>query len=114
MINKRFISANEQRLFHTLQRYYGTGDHSRGHVLAEVALNRLLYLPNGPGRASWQNRIRGRSIDFLIVEPKSRRPIVAIDPDDNRHLTDRHEQRDPTVNTLRTAAGLRLDHQAAS
>lgn len=108
MINRQFISPQEQRLFHTLQRYYGIGPSARGHVLAEVALNRLLYFPNAPGRQSWQNRVNTRSIDFLIVDPKSLRPMVAIELDDKSHLTEKREQRDATVNTLCAGAGLRL------
>jgi very-short-patch-repair endonuclease len=107
MINKRFISAQEQRLFHTLQRHYGP----TGHVLAEVALNRLLWFPNSADRSKlqrWRNKVAQKSVDFLIVDPKSLRPIVAIELDDKSHLTEKRERRDDVVNALCVAAGLRL------
>ena len=106
-VNKRFLSAQEQRLFHTLKRHYGDA----GHVLAEVALDRLIWLANSQDRSKrrrWQNKIAQRSVDFLVVDPKTLRPIVAIELDDKSHLTERREARDRTVNAACHAAGLRL------
>lgn len=107
MVNKQFIGPQAQRLFHTLKRYYGES----GHVLAEVALNRLLYLPTAGDRklrARWWGRISQRSIDFVVVDARSLQPLVAIELDDKSHLTEKREKRDATVNTICAAAGLRL------
>jgi hypothetical protein len=46
--------------------------------------------------------------DDAKSDPKSLRPIVAIELDDKSHLTEKREKRDATVNTLCAAAGLRL------
>jgi Protein of unknown function (DUF2726) len=107
MVNKQFIGPQAQRLFHTLQRHYGP----TGHVLAEVALNRLIYFPNSADRkrrARWWGRIAQRSVDFVILDPKSLHPMLAIELDDKTHLSAKREGRDTSVNTICAAAGLRL------
>src|SRR5688572_15884035 len=52
-INKKFISFAESSFFRVLQQAIG----DQGHLLAEVALNRLLWLPE-----SWWNKIQYETV----------------------------------------------------
>ena len=67
----------------------------RAAVLAQVALNRLLFLPGSyRGRQAWQNRVAQKSLDFLLCDPATLRPLVAVELDDATHGAERRQQRD--------------------
>src|SRR5579872_2872526 len=77
-INKYFISGAEADFFRVLVRVVG----DRGHVLAQVSLRQLLWMPGSnqtnPGRARWGNKIAARSVDFLICHPATLQPRLVI------------------------------------
>lgn len=106
LISNRFITAAEADFFRVLQRVVGP----RGHVLAQVSLKQLLYLPgnnqSNPGRASWQNKIDKRSIDFLVCHSSTLKPLIAIELDEPTHASAKRENRDAEVEAMLTAAGL--------
>ena len=74
MPNKFFITDAERAFFLVLRQVTGT----RAHILAQVSLKQLLYLPgsntSNPGRSTWQNKINQRSLDFLLLHPQTLRP----------------------------------------
>jgi len=109
IINKFFITDAERNFFHVLRQVVGP----RAHILAQVSLRQLLFFPNAPGRQSWQNRAN-RAIDFVLCDPGTLRPLVAIELDDKTHTRPDRQTRDDNVETLLTAAGLPLLHILAS
>jgi hypothetical protein len=106
MVSNRFVSEAEANFFRVLQRVVGT----RGHVLAQVSLKQLLFLPgsnqSNPGRAVWQNKINQRSIDFVVCDPSTLRPLVAIELHEPSHTKPERQTRDEEVEDLLEAAGL--------
>jgi very-short-patch-repair endonuclease len=82
----------------------------RATIFCQVAMRQLLYLPgsnqSNPGRQSWQNRLGAKSIDFLLCDPKTLRPLLAIELDDATHAQARRQTRDEHVDALLEAAGL--------
>lgn len=108
MVNNRFVSQAEGAFYRVLREVVG----SRGHVLTQVALNRLLFFPGSdrgnPGRSRWRSIVNARSIDFVVADPQTLRPFVAIELDDASHDADDRRVRDDRVDLILTAAGLPL------
>ena len=107
-VNTRFITPAERNFYRVL---HGTiGDSAV--ILMQVSLIQLLYLPgsnrDNPLRASWLNRIRSRSLDFVLLDPVTLRPVVAIELDEPSHATPSRQTRDENVERLLDAAGLPL------
>ncbi len=109
MVNKFFVSPTEGHFFRLLRNSVGP----RGHVLAQVSLGRLLYLPGGnannPGRASWSNKVARKSVDFVVCDATTLRPLCAVELDDATHGRAARQQRDAEVEQLLAAAGLPLE-----
>jgi Protein of unknown function (DUF2726) len=106
-INRSFISDAEAEFFHTLRHVVA----DKGLVFAQVSLRQLFYFPGGrdtPGRSSWFAKMGSRSVDFLIVHPKTLVPLVAVELDDSTHESKRRQQRDDEVEQVFAAAGLQL------
>jgi hypothetical protein len=106
MVNKFFVSTAEADFFRVLVRVVG----NRGHVLAQVSLNQLLYLPGNeqqnPGRGKWWNKMSRRSVDFVIADPATLRPLVAIELDEPSHAQPHRQTRDDEVEAMLDAAKL--------
>ncbi len=75
-INKFFVSNAEGDLIRVLRHVIG----NRGHILAQVSLRQLLWMPgnnqSNPGRSSWQNKIAARAVDFVVCDPATRTPAT--------------------------------------
>ena len=102
MLSKMFVTHAELDFYRVLTRVLA----GRGHVLVQVALNRVLFLPGQPARGSWTNKVRGRSLDFVVCDPATLRPLVAIELDDSTHDRPDRRARDQDVERLLAAAGL--------
>ena len=107
-ISDRFMSPAEANFYRVLIKVVG----DRGHVLAQVSLRQLLYLPgsnkSNPGRAAWQNKIAARSVDFLVCHSSTLRPLVVIELDEETHTKPERQTRDEEVEAVLRAAGLPL------
>ena len=114
MINKKFITASEKNSYKVLRHVLG----DRGYVLMQVSLAQLIYLPGtnktNEGRATWWNKLSRRSVDFLICDPDTLQPLVAIELDEPSHTTPKRQQRDDEVEKAMTVAGLPLLRVLAS
>jgi very-short-patch-repair endonuclease len=75
-----------------------------------VSLKQLLFLPgsnrSNPGRAAWQNKINQRSLDFLVCDPATLNPLVAVELDEPTHARPERQTRDEEVEALLRAGGL--------
>jgi very-short-patch-repair endonuclease len=78
--------------------------------LAQVSLGQLLYLPgskqSNPGRGTWWNKISRRSIDFVICDTATLRPLVAIELDEPSHTSPQRQTRDDEVDKMIAGSGL--------
>ncbi len=59
-------------------------------------------------------RISQKHVDFVLCEPKSMQPVVAIELDDRSHGKADRVERDTIVDQIFSAAGLPLRHVAAA
>jgi hypothetical protein len=107
-VDKRFVTDAEASFFRVLRKVVG----DRGHVLAQVSLKQLLWFPgnakSNPGRATWENKVRARSVDFVVCDPATLRPRVAIELDEPSHARPQRQTRDDEVESILLAAGLPL------
>ena len=105
-VNKYFVSNAEADFFRVLMRVVA----GRGHVLAQVSLRQLLWLPGtnqtNPGRSACQNKIAAKSVDFLVSDPATLRPLLVIELDEPTHARPERQDRDVEVEQLLQAAGL--------
>jgi very-short-patch-repair endonuclease len=105
-MNKYFVSDAEADFFRVLQRVVA----GRAHVLAQVSLRQLLWLPGSnqtnPGRSAWQNKIAAKSVDFLLCEGATLRPLLVIELDEPTHARPHRQGRDAEVEQLLHSAGL--------
>ena len=107
-VNTRFISYSEGSFYRVLEQVVGP----HGLILMQVSIGQLIYVPGNnqtnPGRMLWWNKLCRRSVDFLICDAKTLRPIVAIELDDSSHNHPKRQQRDAEVNAAFREAGLPL------
>jgi len=105
-VNERFLSPAELSFFRVLRGVVG----GRGHVVFQVQLRQLLYFPEGRDEAvrRWGGRAARRAIDFVVCDPRTLRPLLAIELDDATHDRPDRQARDAQVEQLLAAAGLPL------
>jgi len=105
-VNKYFVSNAEADFFRILKRVVG----DRGHVLAQVSLRQLLWLPgnnqSNPGRSAWQNRIDKKSVDFVVCDSATLTPKLVIELDEPSHARPERQTRDEQVDAVLQAAKL--------
>ena len=111
MVSKLFISEGERAFLPTLYRAVGRGV----WVAPQVAINRLLHLTRRcPAKRAWQNKIDRRSVDFVLIDRATLRPIAAVELDDVTHRRPDRQKRDHEVDRLFAEAGLPLLHVPAA
>jgi len=108
ILSKKFITETETKFFRVLDEAVGDS----GHILCQVALNQLLYVPgtekSNPGRNVWRNKLDRRSVDFVVCDPVTLRPLVALELDDRSHEQPKRQKRDREVETSFEKAGFKL------
>ena len=77
-------------------------------VMGKVRLADIFYVTQKDGYFSHFNRISQRHVDFLLCQPETMRPVVAIELDDASHNRRARKERDAFVDTLFRAASLPL------
>jgi hypothetical protein len=79
------------------------------HVAWKVRMADLLWVPDGTGdRQRHLNRILAKHIDFVLCDPRSSEPVVAIELDDSSHEASDRRRRDAFVDAALRDAGLPL------
>ena len=82
-------------------------------VFAKVRLADLIYAPRQEGQyAAWQ-RINRKHVDFVLCDPQTVRPVLAIELDDRSHQRPDRIQRDAFVDQIFAAIKLPLLHVPA-
>jgi hypothetical protein len=101
-----FLSPAEISFYHVLQ----TIVRDEAVVCPKISLGELFYAATGDyGRnRSWMNRIDRKHVDFLICDPGSMEPTLAVELDDGSHAKPRRRERDRFVDRVFATAGLPL------
>lgn len=99
------MSPTERNFFQLLAAVYGESY----HIVPQARLSSFLdHEVRGQSWSAAFQRINRKSVDFLLCEIESFRPVVAIELDDSTHLQPKRMERDDFVNTICANAGIPL------
>ncbi len=105
-LREDFLSAAELSFYQVLRTVVG----DRTQICPKVGLGELFFAETGdrPKNRAFTNRIDRKHVDFVLCDPKTMRPLVAVELDDRSHEREDRQQRDAFVEGVFAAAGLPL------
>jgi len=104
-----FLARAEASFFHVL-RAAVAADYL---IFPKVRLADLVFPPRQEGQfGAWQ-RINRKHVDFVLCDPRTLRPLVALELDDRSHRRPDRLERDAFVDRVFADAGLPLVHVPA-
>jgi hypothetical protein len=101
-----FLSPAETSFFQVLKSLVGAGL----VICPKVSFAELFYVPRSESFQTYQNKIDRKRVDFLLCEPKTLKPVFAIELDDSSHARPDRQERDAFVDEVFAAAQLPLLH----
>jgi hypothetical protein len=105
-----FLSASENSFYRVLLIVCG----EQCRVFPKVNLADILFVKKGSDNPQgFRNRINTRHVDYLLCNPQTLRPILAVELDDASHMRSDRRERDEFVDRAFQAAGLPILHVPA-
>ncbi len=101
-----FLSPAEVSFYQVIKNMMG--DHFV--ICPKVSLADIFFVIKPNENYGAHNRINRKHVDFLICDPKTMKPVFAIELDDKSHDRDDRSKRDVFVNNVFLAANLPLVH----
>ncbi len=102
---KSLVTKSELRFFKALQKAVL----DEWEIFAMVRIADLIQVQKGnPQGRKWLNKILAKHIDFVLCDPMSLEPVLAIELDDASHQRADRIERDEFVNDAMEAADLPL------
>jgi hypothetical protein len=99
-----FLSAAEISFYHVLR--HAVGD--RFVICPKVRIADVIFVVDRRRQMTHVNRIDRKHVDFLLCDPDTMVPQVAIELDDASHVREERQSRDDLVDTVFAASGLPL------
>ena len=104
-----FFSRSEQALYQELRRQVG----DRYAIFAQVRLADFIEVDVNKyqNRSKWQsywNKIRSKHVDFLLCDPVTLKPQVAIELNGKSHNSDKMIARDKFVEVMYKTVGIKF------
>ncbi len=99
-----FLSEAEKSFYRVLRKIVA----DRALIFTKVGLWNIFYVPRPHENLKAKSQIDRKHVDFLLCEPATLRPIVAIELDDRSHQRPDRVQRDAFVEAVFEAAKLPL------
>ncbi len=109
-LRDNFLSAAELAFYRVLKQAVGQ-THS---INNKVRLWDVLYVPRRDDSRTYENKISSKHIDFLLCDPTTMQPVLAIELDDASHNRKDRQDRDIFLDKALTAAGLAILHIKAA
>jgi hypothetical protein len=103
-VDPQFMSPAELSFYRVLK----TQVAGRYEILVKVGLGDLFRVTNKEEWRTYRNKIDRKHVDFLLCDPETLEPRLAIELDDGSHMGERRVKRDAFVNQVFAAAGLPL------
>ena len=99
------LTPAERSFYEVLRRIIG--DDLR--LFVKVRLADLVWLPHDiENRQAHVNRVAAKHIDFVLCDPRTFAPVLAVELDDSSHEARHRQQRDALVNEVLRTVGLPL------
>ncbi|HMA36939.1 MAG TPA: DUF2726 domain-containing protein [Chloroflexia bacterium] len=105
-LSARFLSPAELAFFGVLREIAG----SQFVICPKVGLSDLFFVPSGPSRQMFVNKINQKHVDFLLCDSATLRPVLGLELDDASHQRADRAARDEFVDQVFATAGLPLLH----
>ena len=101
-----FLSEAERSFYHVLKSAVG----NTFAICSKVSLKEFVFTncSDKKSRTVYQNKINLKHVDFLLCEPASMKPVMAIELDDSSHKREDRIKRDYFMNKLFETIGLPL------
>lgn len=104
-VRERLVTRSELKFFRALQK----AALEEFEIFAMVRIADVLVVAEqAPKRRSWLNRILAKHVDFVLCDPQSLQPRLAIELDDPSHERADRRERDEFVDRAFESAGLPL------
>ena len=103
-LREDFVSRAEASFFHSLRTVVG----DRALIFLKVNLADLLYPPRQEQQRAVWNRINRKHIDFVLCDPRTLAPVLAVELDDRSHRRQDRVERDAFLDDALGNAGLPL------
>lgn len=105
-LRDNFLSAAELAFYRALEQAVGQSY----SINNKVRLWDVLYVPRRDDSRTYENKISSKHIDFLLCDPTSMQPVLAIELDDASHNRKDRQERDAFLDQALGAAGLSILH----
>ena len=79
-------------------------------LLSKIRMADFVHAYQGRNFYHWFNRISAKHVDFLICQPDSFKPLLAVELDDYTHQYKSRQDRDDFVNSVYRSVGLPVLH----
>ena len=99
-----FLSPAETSFYHVLKSMVG----ENLTICPQVPLAALFFVAQGKQTQTYQNRIDRKRVDFVLCDPKTLKPRLAIELDDSSHQRPDRQERDAFVEQVFANARLPL------
>lgn len=99
-----FISPAEASFLHVLKNMVG----DKMLICPKVSFAELFFVAQSNNRQTYRNKIDRKRVDFVLCNPKTFKPVFAIELDDSSHARPDRIERDEFVNAVFETAGLPL------
>jgi hypothetical protein len=104
-----FLSVTESSFYRVLMAVVD----SRATICPKVGLQDVFYVVRPNENVAYLNKIRQKHLDFLLCDPKTMKPFLAIELDDTSHTKPERMERDEFVDRVFKTAKLPLLHVPA-
>jgi len=99
-----FLSPAETSFYHVLKSMVG----ENLTICPQAPLAALFFVAQGKQTQTYQNKIDRKRVDFVLCDPKTLKPRLAIELDDSSHQRPERQERDAFVEQVFVHAGLPL------
>ncbi|WP_442510550.1 DUF2726 domain-containing protein [Novipirellula sp. SH528] len=109
-LRDNFLSAAELAFYRVLEQAVG----QTYSINNKVRLWDMLYVPRRDDSRTYENKISSKHIDFLLCDPTTMQPVLAIELDDASHNPKDRQDRDAFLDQALAAADLAILHIKAA
>ena len=109
-LRDKFLSSAELAFYRVLEQAVGPAY----SINNKVRLWDVLSVPRREDSRAYENKISSKHVDFLLCDPTTMQPVLAIELDDASHQRKDRQDRDKFVDESFAAAGLAILHIKAA
>lgn len=103
--NPKFLSTAEKSFYKVLYQVIG----KKYLIFAKVRLADIIRVKAGTkDYCGANNKIQSKHIDFIVINPQSLEPVIAVELDDSSHNSDRAKEKDIFKDDIFDACGVRI------